>query len=305
MSAIPSVRSRCLDSLILAFRANLNRTVIFQMLPVEIATQGRRDAIFEANAGRLSSGNSFYSIGDVVTQRDSPIYRQTFADQVAELEEASRKNPALQNKLRVDLGVNYVNRLLDENPEMRESMDAIFASVIMDSWTAFECLSSDVWSEAVNKGPSILRSNVMGSKKLKTGKTLPKTPKPGARQPIDPAVDLAGSLIELGRVSFQSVWNIEEFFKIILDRSVFDKIFPSSPRGPVAALAAVRNAVAHKSGYSDQQFEDQTKSFPYLSCFKARQKIMLDGEIVARLRNAAIQTGSALLTAADDIITPP
>lgn len=296
---IPDVRSPCLKGLRLAFQANLGRTVFVQLLPVELAFQGRRDAIFDSNAGLLATGRRTTHLMDMLTTPASPIWKQVWDSQVAEFEKAPMEAVFL---LRTKLALEYIESLLAANGGMRLSMDAIFSSIVMDSWTAFECLCADVWIEIVNRGPVEIRQKLVKPGVLKTKEN---TALPEVVQTIDPSKDFAGSLVESRAVSFQILGNIEKFYGLVIGKDAMKRVFKDPDSGFIKALSAVRNILAHKAGKVDPTFESQVEGFTELEAFKNKEQLLLDGAMVRRLRAVSALCGAELLAVADDIITPP
>jgi len=66
-------------------------------------------------------------------------------------------------------GVEYVERLVKVSHGMHQSMEAIMSSVVLESWTAFEILASDLWVAAVDNGPQRNRPKGFGSQQVGKG----------------------------------------------------------------------------------------------------------------------------------------
>lgn len=299
MLAVANVRSDCLKECAAAFHANLDRTGFVQMWPAEIAFQVRRDTIWQCNAANLTEGRSHSHIMQVINQKPTPEFMYAMDVQINELEEQPIE---VQHFLRTQLGIQYIEKMLEMNQGMQLSIDALFASIVVSSWTAFECLASDAWVKAVNNGPKEWRIKVNDSRHVKLKPGEPEDEKPDLK--IDPLEDYAGSLREAGRVSFQRLSTIKRNYSIIFDKPTMRMLFDDAAGGYIAALSQVRNILAHKAGVADGEFEKKTKTFPELSVFKEKNPVLLDGEIVKKLRNAALIVGEGLIRFIDDIITP-
>ncbi len=60
-----------------------------------------------------------------------------------------------------------------------------------------------------------------------------------------------------------------------------------------------------KPGLADATYIKEVKKFPELAQVKENERVQLDGQIVRKLRNAAINLGNRLLLFIDQGITPP
>jgi hypothetical protein len=298
MSEIATVKSPCLHGIAEAFKVNLERTMFFQMWPAEIAFQSRRDAIFQCNAVNLQSNRRHTNLVQFIEQEGGDLFFAEWNKQVAEVD---CQPLGVQNYLRGSLGVNYIESLLSVNNGMLITMDSIFASIVTSSWTAFECLAADAWVQAVNHS-SDLRKKVNASSQVK--KRGEDSDGLENKLEIDPVADYGGSLIESKRVSFQTLRNIKAFYGVILDKKSKDRIFKDTANGYVSALSEVRNVLTHKAGIVDSQFTQRVSNFPELSAFKQGESLLLNGEIVKKLRAASAQTASAILATVDEIISP-
>ena len=139
------------------------------------------------------------------------------------MEKFKALSPGQITEVKIHLGVNCIEALIKMRPEMQASADALFGSVVMESWTAFECLAADLWVIVVNNGPAKFRQDVLASKYLKNGKST--SSKGEKASSIDPGKDFAGGLREQGRVSFQTLWNIQNYYEIICGKAKGKEIF--------------------------------------------------------------------------------
>ena len=266
MRSIVAVRSKCLEECGAAFCADLWRTGSFQMLPVEIAFQVRRDTIWQCNAANAVSGRSQVHIMDVVNQEITPAFMAAFNAQVEELERAKK---SVQNWLRVKLGVEYVEKMLEINEEMRKSVDLIFTAIVRESWTAFECFAADVWNAGVDNGPSRVKSH------------------PGRK-----------------RKSFQGLEPIKRAYGAAFGDNA-EKLFDTVASGDIVLLAGFRNVMTHSPGKATKYFVGLVRGLPEFKSIKEGDPVLLNGELVRRLRIAGALLGDALIHFVDDTITPP
>jgi len=118
-----------------------------------------------------------------------------------------------RSELLNDWGAGYVKAMLETEPGMEVSMNALLSSTVIESWTAFETLASDLWVKAVDIGPAPLRTRLLAAHK---GQWLTPDDNIGvaALGEIDPQRKFGSSLREIGRVSFQRLEYIKRFYHI-------------------------------------------------------------------------------------------
>lgn len=84
MKALSEVKSECLKGCANAFAANMERTLIFAMLPTEIAFQVRRDTAFQLNAQFRVIGKGETSLEELMTFKFTPAIDKEFGEQMKE-----------------------------------------------------------------------------------------------------------------------------------------------------------------------------------------------------------------------------
>jgi hypothetical protein len=82
-------------------------------------------------------------------------------------------------------------------------------------------------------------------------------------------------------------------------------LFDDVANGYIFALSAYRNALTHNAGRADKHFVKRVERFPELRAIAPNDRLLLDGELVKKLRRAAIFLGTKLTLFVDDILTPP
>lgn len=285
------VRSPLLKECRETFLGNLLRTALFGMMPTEIAFQLYRDVVFSANAvfratGETKTPNEL-SKTPLTAAMKKELDKQV-AEDVALSEHESQEN-------RWNMGVRYVETMLGANPAMRSSMDAIFTSVVLESWTAFETLAGDAWVVLVNNGPTQIANKVQEAKKSREEE--------GYESPYDVRTHLGEYLRDVRAYSFQKVYGIKTAYGKALGNAKTDEIF-NVEEGRIVLLAAVRNAITHSGGKVDKRFQEQVGRFPDFVSLSLGTNLKMNGEFVAQLRDAAALTGMAILNALDDVLSP-
>jgi hypothetical protein len=149
LKKINGVRSDCLKECAAAFSINLKRMTSFAGMPAQIAFMVRRDQIFYDNAVFKATGKVEIKLSDLLNPPPHGLQ-----EEVDRQMEEFRNMPDIElRKLVASLGINYVEAVIPIHAVIQDSLDAMLASIVLGSWTAFECLVSDLWAIGVDKGP--------------------------------------------------------------------------------------------------------------------------------------------------------
>jgi len=140
--------------------------------------------------------------------------------------------------LKGTLGAGFVQNHLEFNRGLQSGMDAIFASIVSESWTAFECLVSDVWVETLNKGPREIANKVVIHKDLKRRED-PITVRALVDLEYDVRTHLGSFLRETRRVSFQTLDNIRAAYGMAFTPELL-ALFETTDDGFIEAVSACR-----------------------------------------------------------------
>ena len=218
-----------------------------------------------------------------------------FAKECGEYE---RLPSQLTEQMRVEIGVGRIEKLLNTNEHMRASMDAMFTSIILESWLFFEALCSDLWAAGVDNGGPVISARVLANQTWESGKEQMLAANAIGVQ--SNAKTQPGSYRrEIGQVSFQRLRSIIHYFKIAFGDDA-GKIFDQTAAGYVRALNAVRNCIAHSAGKVDAQFKGAVgERYAEFANLKSGGRLVLDGALVKKLRNAALEVGLELLRLVD------
>lgn len=299
MSILRGIRTPCLQKCAAAFESNMIRTSTFAISPAEIAYMVRRDQIIYDNAIFKVTGRGEIRLEDFMSHSPPDGVEEDAQRRFQEFKEMSEDR---RKEYTGFFGITYIQMMAERHPGMASALDALFASVVLGSWTAFECLASDVWVEAVNHGPKEFRQKVERARHVRERKDA--LADDAVPSDIDPTVNLGEYLREERLVSFQTFPSIQKFYSVLFDKDTISKLFKESDPY-ISALAAVRNILAHKAGIADKTFEKQVKDFPEFNQFKDGKEVELDGATAKRLYWAAAVVGTVLLSHVDDILTPP
>ncbi len=118
----------------------------------------------------------------------------------------------------------------------------------------------------------------------------------------NPDEGLGSALRDTRQISFQRLPFIIRNYKAVFGKRIRD-VFHNEG-GYISALAAVRNLLIHKAGKADAQFLTQVKGYSELSAIEHNERLKLDGEIVNKLRDAAISVGMKLIAHVDNVLSP-
>ena len=291
-------RSECLRPVALAFLENLSRTSSLALMPAHLALLARR--------GQLWADYIDQKLGRSINP-EAKEYSRTLSEEEAELARplvAKHACPsgAELRELIDNMGIKYIEHSLEIDKDMRESMMAILSTIIVESWTAFETLCSDVWATAVDYGPKDIRNRVMLSKNwLAPDDQI--TPEKIHELEYDSSQQLGSFLRDVGKVSFQKLDYIRRFYSAPFGKEI-NQLFEKIEGGYIFALSGFRNALVHNAGKADKRFVKAVARFEEFRTIKSRDALVLDGEVVRKLHNSAILLGWKLIGAIDDVLTP-
>ena len=244
MKALGEIKSTYLKDSATAFKVNMERGMFFAMLPTELVFQSINNARMSANAIF-----KVHKIGAMTLreQMDIPASADVLLEFQKECGENERIAPAISNSLRIEIGVGNVIEFLRTNKHMQASMDAMFTSIVLESWLFFEALCSDLWVAAVDNGGPVITSRLTMNQKWEKGEMLASS----TTEIQSNAKTHPGSFRrETGMVSFQKLRSIKFYFAIAFGNEV-EKIFEQTTNGYLVALNDVRNCIAHSAGKID------------------------------------------------------
>lgn len=302
------VQSGCLKPCASAFKANAIRTGYSARLPAELCYQSYRNARLELNALFRTTGRGYipcgeivqFGLGDGLSPEEMPQFIGHFQE---EAESFSKLTDGEKSSCFANMGVRTVELLLADNKMVRASMDALFVSIVLESWLFFEAFASDLWVACVdNAGKAI--SNRLGVFSDWTKPEEKISPDDALKSEFNAKTHYGSYLREMGKVSFIKLGLIRKFFGAAFGTEA-ERLFDGAAGGRILMLSKVRNCIVHSAGKIDKDFKkflEQTPRFPELGQFKDQTKIELDGAFVRTLRQAAWETGLALIQHADAVL---
>jgi hypothetical protein len=294
---LKAFRSECLRPIALAFLTNLTRTSRFALMPALLALQARRSQLWtdyiDQKLGRPINPESKEYSGSLSKEEAelaSPLIERCMSLSDSEVRE-----------LIEDIGIKYIEHSLQVDKDMQQSMMAVLSTIVLESWTAFESLASDLWVTAVDQGPKDVRNRLMLSKNWLTPDDQI-TPEKIHEIEYD-ARQLGSFLREVGKVSFQKLDYIRRFYSAALGKET-EQLFEKTGEGYIFALSGFRNALVHNAGRADKRFVKAVARFEEFRSIKPKDILVLDGEVVRKLHNSAILLGLKLIQFVDNVLTP-
>jgi hypothetical protein len=190
----------------------------------------------------------------------------------------------------------------------RSGIEALLASAITGTWTAFEAMAGDLWETALNIHPAGLAElKGIRNKKLRRDETGPIEKADTKSIPLWLVVkhkfsvaDKMGSILR-ERQRFDHLNGIREAYRLAFFRN-FYQVDAALDDAAIDSLASVRHLIVHRAGNVDSSYERQA-TYLNIPCAPIGQPIAFDGEIVARLRSGALASSLRLLVAVDEWIT--
>src|SRR5215216_1665593 len=173
-------------------------------------------------------------------------------------------------------------------------IEAFLAALVVNTWTAFETLSGDLWEAALNCHPKELAALTGGkAPKDDDGKTVPL--KMLQKFGFDLSKSM-GTLLKERNVHFDKLESIRENYgRAFGEGAVTDALADKS----LDSLKAVRNLLVHCAGVVDDRYLNRTRSLAVPKA-AANAPIELDGEIVSDLTKPVMTIGVVLLTRVDE-----
>ena len=298
LHAIHSVKSECLKPCAIAFMSNMIRSASFAMLPVEMAFQSSRNTRITANAIFRATGKGDMTMGEQIDTEATP---EMVAEFSKEIEKCEQEEAALGNALRLRVGVSTIERFLAMNGEMQSSIDALYTSIVLESWLFFEAMCADLWVAGVDNAGPVICARVLANQSWESGKEQMLAANALGIQ-SNAKTNPGSYRREIGQVSFQKLRAIRSYYKMAFGGEA-DRLFDDTEGGYIYALSAMRNCITHSAGRADHGFKTSVGNrFPELSAWALGSQILLDGALVKKLRNAACETGRALIQCVDTMI---
>jgi hypothetical protein len=309
----PTVKNTDIQFLVKIFRFNIARVRMMMIMPAQVGDLGLRIqkcldlAEFQAT-GRLDKEHPSEGRPAAVTERFYELW-----DEETKADGKIMGTPDWDNHVLQGLTKGLDPVIILGNSGPTGGFQAMFASFIIATWTAFETMAGDLWEAALNIHPAGL-SNLDGkaTRLRKTNKPMMQVRGSTSDSKLVP-LDLIqmnqfdlrqcmGTILR-GRFEFGRLEGIREAYASAFHKNC-GQIDAALGDDALDVLSAVRNVIVHKAGIADAEYLKRTK-YLKLPVGKAGigALVPLDGQVVVHLIAPAIASASKLLGAVDDWIS--
>ncbi len=142
---------------------------------------------------------------------------------------------------------------------LKTSMEVLYRAGVSGSWTALECLATDLWVTSVNEEPMILAQTALSSiEAQEPGDVTSKQISVGlaARHGFDLRRCL-GTVLK-PKFDFTGVSGIQKAYKVFAPNDEFLELLLGDP--DLGELEAARHVIVHRAGKVDEEYRRRTKS---------------------------------------------
>ncbi len=178
-------------------------------------------------------------------------------------------------------------------PDLLASMRVLRLSVLSGSWTAFECVATDCWEAALNRGHSSLARRALSTLPDEPGEISSRQIPVGlaARHNFD-LRNCLGSILKT-KFDFTSVSGIKKAFKSAFSET--DELFELLDEPLLTELEATRHLIVHRAGVVDEEFKRRAGAKLPIGTL-----LEFDDSQVKKFSDCAAQSGTAILLFTDD-----
>lgn len=192
-----------------------------------------------------------------------------------------------------------LDRLSKQKPKFAEWLRALDQASVMATWSAFETLSADVWTFAVNSQPELFATKVLkafneGAPEGMSGRSIPIGI--AAKYKFD-LRNCIGDIVAQ-RIDFTLPSEIRKAYAAAfgLTAAVEDMLRSTD----LKQLLLARNLIAHRSGIIDSHYVERSGSTQTIG-----EELVVSTEDSARFIEIVQKIGTGLLAIVDDAINPP
>jgi hypothetical protein len=297
----PSLKTPQLRDIATTYTTNvtqLKSLFIFPLLAIHFA--GTREKInaaaLMAVAGKLDSNITKEQKAQVVVHQKQMWTKILKGDAGG----GSRVKPPpvkpLQAQGAVAAPINELHQQAHTDQRIVDGIQAWLSAQIVGAWTAFETLASDLWEAALNCHPAVL-AELRGTRKgAPAGES--KTVRLDQLQRFRYDLSTSMGTILKEKRSFDRLSSIRENYSDAFAKDA-DEITDILNHKSADALSAVRNLIAHRASRVDQRYLDRTKNLTSVPKANIGERIILNGELTAKLVAPVLGNGQKLLIAVD------
>jgi hypothetical protein len=288
-----------------AFRRNLTRVTALAKMPFVVMDYVRRETLLR----------STYDAEVAKTMRGEGVDHATAAQLVCD--RARENQDAIAQIWRMRIAPGLVHFATDDDEEVAKGAISALEAMIVGIWTAIETLAGDLWTAAVDAHPHTLAALTGSPKRIAQQPAEMQVPNEATASQRRDSKQISLNAIrrithdrydihdKMGRllrenktVTFTTLADIRVAYSLAFSDQYVD-VDAALASDALDALSAIRNAIIHKAGMADAEYQYHQQHGPLLPVVVLNQPIPITGDLVSRLTIPAIQSGRALLTAVD------
>lgn len=286
-----------------AFTQSMDQIRLLALIPEFFVRATAKQIIFDVASMYEALGKPFPSgpVTEEQWERIAQIKQRKLDEQLAitdhSIIEAQFKKDVIESSA-------HLRRLCSASegtPETLSAVECLLISLLLQTWTAFESLTTDVWIAALNLGPKSFCKRVANYKGAQSKEQQAKSILITSLERFN--FDLTNSMGSLlkEKFDFARLRNIKTAYITAFGKET-EPLFDTNNLNPAnnAAHEAIRNVFAHRGGRADGQFRYLVSKCPaseyyWLRDLKDDEKVKVDGAMVYDLWLSTCATATALV----------
>jgi hypothetical protein len=281
---VGNFKSECLRPTAEAFQTNIIRIANFAKMPAWIALEAKREQLWLDDAIIQTGGKIEPDLTRFASQDVNPKAVALVNQRITEWRDIPIE---VFRNLMDQIGIDWVEARGYWSQAISLGIAALFETIIVETWTAFEMLCKDLWIATLDNDNGSINTRVEDA--LRNKNALPTS---------NSKAHLESFQTNPRQLVFQKLKNIKKFYSAAFGPNAISH-FDNVESGYITVLNAFRNVIVHKRGKVDRTFLVQVKDFSEFNAIKDGDEIRLDGEAVAKMSSAALLLGQELIKTAD------
>lgn len=303
------IRTDRLKNVKAAFSSNFERIAALWLFPINTALFAQELAVASRFAEKDILGEYFPPQDECEKRRDDIESRAT------QLVRERVANPDGKELLRQAIMFTNIDTFIElGGEETVEGETAIFNSMVVQAWTAFEVMAGDLWEQALNEHPNVLCK--LNGKKWNLSRTTGGDDE-SLRKPTDDDAKGQVRISYLERFGFDlsnamgsALRSKYNFTVLESTRQAYAEAFAIRSDEIKAALlnkcldhlSAVRNVIVHRAAIADKKFLNEVGGSGLFSGTNPGDPVILTGVAASQLIRPVFQRSIDLIAAVDDWI---
>jgi len=175
------------------------------------------------------------------------------------------------------------------------------SAYVVQAWTAFETLVTDLWEVALNTHPDAL-SQLADAKTNDIVETGGKTVSLSILQKYDYDLKAVMGTVLRSKFKFDSLDGIREAYLAAFGKKGMEALHEALADDALSAASAIRQVIVHRAGVVDEKYVRRSANLALAPKLKVGAELVLDGEIVAGLLSTAVPKALDVLLFVDEWI---